>query len=125
MATLFGSPALAGDNGDGTAGCNYGEICLNYSNPGGNWQRHFWKGGNDTGYWTDVRDSHQTSTLVHDQASSLKNRDSSCDVLEVDYNGTAIRNQQWFANGASSFVGFTSAMNDKNDAHWRCRNGGV
>jgi hypothetical protein len=124
VALIGASPAQA-DVGDGTATCVSGEICLNKDNPSGNYQRHFYNGGNDNGYWTNVSTSDQTTWYVHDSASSLRNRDTTCAVIEVNYSGTTVVNQQTFTRGASSFVGFTTAMNDKNDAHWRCSINGV
>jgi hypothetical protein len=118
------APASA-DIGDSNPDCNSGEICLDRAYPAGVHQRHFWDGGTDSGTWTVVRTGDRIGQKVHDDASSIRNRDTMCDVIEVDYNGSTVRASQTFRRGAASFVYIGASLNDKNDAHWRCRLGGV
>jgi hypothetical protein len=113
------TPAMA-DQGDGIKWCDPGEICLDWANPAGPDQRDFWYGGTDDGNYYNVVGGYTTEIVVHDSASSAWNRDTQCDVLEVNYSGQTVVGSQWFSHTSGDWVGFNNSIQDKNDAHWRC-----
>ena len=127
LATVLGLAVSSGpasaDHGDGYIECNSGEICLNADYPDGNLERQFWYGGYDNGYWVSRSTQQDTNIWVKNSASSLRNRDTVCDIFEVDYIDSSRVGSEWFTHGgygAAYYIGFDSNINDQNDAHWRC-----
>jgi hypothetical protein len=123
----FAGVATAADIGDGQSPCNKYELCYSKDNPKSQWQKDYFDSGDDgvgSQYFVDVNSGNAGPTKVLNNASSMNNRDSECDVKVVDYNsdGTVILASQDFSNhpDTNSWVGFTSRMNDHNDAHLRC-----
>lgn len=120
-ALFVGAGTAAADNGDGNPACNRGEICFSRDNPASKYQKHFWYVGNHGGVtWVDVTTKRTTTREVRNDASSLSNRDTLCDVKVINDRGVLPDTTQIVPNrpGENYFVGL-SRVNDANDRHER------
>jgi transposase len=122
LGALFaGAGTAAADDGDRSPACNRGEICFSRDNPASRYQKHFWYAGNHAGSnWYDVSARKVTDWGVRNDASSLSNRDTICDVKVVNDRGVLPDFIQIVPNrpAVNVFVGL-DRVNDANDRHER------
>lgn len=120
-ALFVGAGAAAADDGDRSVACSRGEICFSRDNPASRYQKHFWYVGNHAGYtWYDVAAKRVTNWQIRNDASSLSNRDTICDVRVVNDRGVLPDITQIVPNRPDQnlFVGL-DRVNDANDRHER------
>ena len=118
--TVFSTGVATADSGDGNLNCNAGEICFNRDGGTLTYQKHFWYSGNHSGYtFTNVETGAGGQGDLRDNAYSVKNRDSSCDVKVVDDRGVYPDDYQTIANN-NSWTTLISSVRDQNDRHERC-----
>ncbi|MDT4939476.1 MAG: hypothetical protein QOG80_3147 [Pseudonocardiales bacterium] len=114
----------AADDGDGYLSCDRYELCYSQDYPASYAQKDFYNSGNDSGNYFTWVNTGSSGASVLNRASSMDNLDTQCWVRVVDWNsnGTSMLAYQDFGNHPSSsyWVGFSSRMNDHNDAHLRC-----
>jgi transposase len=130
IAVALAGPLLAGtfiqagianaDSGDGSLACNAGEICFNRDGANLTYQKHFWYSGDHSGYtFTNVSTGATGQGYLRDNAYSVKNRDSSCNVKVVDDRGIYPDDYQTIDNN-NSWTTLISSVRDQNDRHERC-----
>lgn len=84
---VFGVHPASADSGDGLEACNRGEICVHEGQSSEQYRKHFWY---NAIYYSSVKfyDSvtNQTTGLaVLNNVSSVRNRDTQCDIRLIDY----------------------------------------
>ncbi len=113
--------ASAADVGDGKLACNKYEICFSKDYPASKYQKHFYYSANHEGYvWTDTSNGHATNIGVRNSASSVANRDGSCDVKVVNDRGILPDSTITIGNSPGSVSWrYIGSINDANDRHER------
>lgn len=88
-APLVGVAAASADTGDGNETCNTYEICFFRNSDNVRYSRDFYYGDSDHSgnSWYDRQTNTWTSIRIEDDANRVKNRDGSCDVKVIDWNG--------------------------------------
>lgn len=120
LALLAGTATAAtADSGDGNLGCNTYEICFSRDAGNTTYQKHFWYSANHDGYkFTNVSTGGATSSLLEDNAAQVRNRDGSCDVKVIDWNGALPSKTQTVANN-SVWTMLADGVRDQNNEHQR------
>lgn len=120
LAVSVATMSTAGaDSGDGSLACNAYEIC--FSRDGGNttYQKHFWYGANHDGYrFTNVSTGSLTGSYLEDNAAQIRNRDGSCDVKVIDWNGALPSVTQTVSNNGV-WTMLKDGVRDQNNEHQR------
>lgn len=119
LVGVFTTPASA-DVGDGSLGCNTGEICFARDSTNTTYQKHFWYAGWHTNYtFTNVSSGAGGQGAVRDNAYQIKNLDTACTIKVIDDHGilpddvsSISRQSYWQVIGSS--------VRDQNDRHERC-----
>ncbi len=118
-ASLAGMTAATADSGDGNLGCNAYEICFSRDTGNTTYQKHFWYGANHDGYkFTNVSTGAGTSSLLEDNAAQVRNRDGSCDVKVIDWNGALPSVSQTVSNNGV-WTMLQDGVRDQNNEHQR------
>jgi len=136
LAALFGavlvvSPAMSAgahaDVGDGTLECVRGEICFEYTHPASHQNRaglkHYWYSDlNHAARRFGGNPGNGTGASLVDNIDGFWNRDTECHVYMWDI--TAQGTWYWFVrlnlNGASGYLPFSDAHDNRNNGHTRC-----
>lgn len=89
VAPLIPLGAAHADNGDGYEACNVYEICFSRYSDNHNYRRHFYNSDSDHSgnHWYNAVTNTYTSTSIEDDVNRVRNRDGSCDVKVIDWNG--------------------------------------
>lgn len=107
------------DSGDGNLGCNAYEICFSRDLSNTTYQKHFFYSANHDGYkFTNVSTGAQTSSLLEDNAAQVRNRDGSCDVKVIDWNGALPSVTQTVSNNGV-WTNLKDGVRDQNNEHTR------
>lgn len=120
---VVGSGALlvpaAADSGDGLLGCNTYEICFSRDLSNTTYQKHFYYGGVHDGYsFTNVNTGATGQGALKDNAAQVRNRDGSCDVKVIDYNGALPSASHTIANN-NTWTNLKDGVRDQNNEHQR------
>lgn len=111
--------AASADSGDGKLGCNTYEICFSRDLSNTTYQKHFYNAGVHDGYsFTNVTSGATGQGALKDNAAQIRNRDGSCDVKVIDWNGALPSVTQTFANN-STWTNLKDGLRDQNNEHQR------
>lgn len=123
-AVVTTSPSAVADDGDGLENCNRGEICVHEGQTSEQYRKHFWY---DAVYYSSVKffdsvTNQRTGLQVLNNVSSVRNRDTVCDVTLIDYGTDPDTYYKIFKRPDNSVnVNIASAFGDRANAHERCR----
>lgn len=118
-AALAATGAATADSGDGSLACNGGEICFSRDTTNTTYQKHFWYGANHDAYkFTNVSTGVVTGSYLEDNAAQLRNRDGSCDVKVIDWNGALPSVSHTVANNGV-WTMLKDGVRDQNNEHQR------
>lgn len=111
--------AAAADSGDGKLACNTYEICFSRDLANTTYQKHFYYGANHDGYtFTNVSSGATNQGALEDNAAQVKNRDGSCDVKVIDWNGAFPSVTQTVPNN-STWTNLKDGVINQNNEHQR------
>ena len=118
-----GSGALlttaSADSGDGKLGCNTYEICFSRDLANTTHQKHFYNSANHDNYtFTNVSTGASNTGALEDNAAQVRNRDGSCDVKVIDWNGALPSVTQTVANNGA-WKALKDGVINQNNEHQR------
>lgn len=121
-AVVTTSPSAVADDGDGLENCNRGEICVHEGQTSERYRKHFWY---DAVYYSNIKffDSVTNQYIglsVLNNVSSVRNRDTECDVRLIDY-GTDPDTSYVVANRPDNSINqnIAAVFGDRANAHTR------
>lgn len=117
---LVAGPGLmaAADSGDGRLGCNTYEICFSRDVDNTTYQKHFYYGANHDAYRFSNVNTGASSSLLEDNAAQVRNRDGSCDVKVIDWNGALPSVTHTVANNGT-WTMLKDGVRNQNNEHQR------
>lgn len=120
LAVSMGTATIAtADSGDGSLACNSYEICFSRDTTNTTYQKHFWYGANHDGYkFTNVSTGAVSGSYLEDNAAQVRNRDGSCDVKVIDWNGALPSVTQTVSNNGV-WTMLKDGVRDQNNEHQR------
>ena len=119
LALLAGTATTAtADSGDGSLACNTYEICFSRDTGNTNHQKHFYYSANHDGYRFTNVNTGASSGVLEDNAAQVRNRDGSCDVKVIDWNG-ALPSVTHTVSNNSVWTMLKDGVRDQNNEHTR------
>lgn len=108
------------DIGDGSLACNLYEICFTRDTTNTTYQKHFWEAGVHDAYtFTNVNTGETNKGALEDNAAQVRNRDGSCDVTVIDWNGAFPSVTHLIPNNGV-WTMLKDGVRDQNNEHTRC-----
>lgn len=116
-----GTQVAIADSGDGLEACSVYEICFTKDANSTRYQRHFYYGDTDHGgnHYYDLTLNSTTTTSLEDTADRIKNRDGSCHVDVIDWNGVLPSKHDDVPNNGV-WTTLNDGVRNQNNEHKRC-----
>lgn len=119
LALLAGTATTAtADSGDGSLACNNYEICFSRDTGNTTNQKHFYYSAKHDAYKFTNVNTGASAGLLEDNAAQVRNRDGSCDVKVIDWNGMFPDVTQTVANNGV-WTMLKDGVRDQNNEHTR------
>lgn len=119
LALLAGTATTAtADSGDGSLACNNYEICFSRDTGNTTNQKHFYYSASHDGYKFTNVNTGASAGVLEDNAAQVRNRDGSCDVKVIDWNGALPSVTHTVANNGV-WTMLKDGVRDQNNEHQR------